>query len=362
MKICFLIPSLVGGGAERILSYIANFWTKKGYQITIISFDHPKQEPFYELEPSIRLVRLNLGPETRFFQKITTSWQQITEVRRQLKIQKPEVVVAFLDTAIFVALIATRFLPVKVVVSERNNPYRNSTNPLRQRINNQLYFLADRIILQTRQIADTFPDSLQSKIQVIPNPVLPPSVQIKDYEEQQAFKTMVAIGRLAHQKGFDLLIHAFASLASKYSDWRLHIVGTGKELPTLQQLCVDLSVKERVVFLGQVKDIDSILYNSSFFVLSSRFEGFPNALCEAMAVGLPVIATRCPFGPEEIIQQEYDGILVPTEDSQQLSNAMHTLITDQTKYTILGTHAKEVVQRFSIDRVMQQWEAVIRSL
>lgn len=363
MKITFLIPNLSAGGAERVLTRIANYWSEQTHEVSVITLDHPQHLPFYPLRPQVKLTQLNLTlQDQKGLKKLTRLWKQLTKVRGQVVLEKPDVLIAFLDIAIFLSLTSTRFLPTKVIVSERNNPYRNTTNPWLQRMNNHLYGIANRIVLQTHRIAQTFPISLQPKIEVIGNPVESPQGQVEDYSAQHRRQVVIAVGRLTPQKGFDVLIGAFARLVQKHPAWQLRIAGVGEEQAALTQLSTDLAIADHVTFLGRIKDVETELLRASFFVLSSRFEGFPNALCEAMAVGLPVVATRCKFGPEEIVRHEENGLLVPVSDAPALSSALHRLADDVALGERLGTQAKKILDQCGVEVVMNQWEALIHEV
>ena len=363
MKVLFLIPSLVAGGAERILTHMANYWADQSHHISIAVLDHAQCLPFYPLHRCVELIPLGLlRPKRRGIFKLVHLAKQLAVVRRQVRESRPDVVIAFLDITIFLSLASTISFPVSVVVSERNNPYRNVTNPWLQRSTNWLYQFADAIVLQTHRIATTFPLTLRSKISVIANPVPTPHWWVTNYAKQLEKKNLVAIGRLTNQKGFDILIKSFARTVHRHPGWQLQIAGVGEEQAALHQLCKNLSIAEQVVFLGRKSDLQIVWREASLFVLPSRFEGFPNALCEAMAVGLPVIATRCEFGPEEIVRHGENGLLVPVEDVNALSEALDTLINNPELCQRLGTQARTVTDTFSVEKIMQQWNAVIHAL
>ena len=358
MKIALLIPSLGTGGAERVMTHMANYWAKKGNSVVI--FTYGATPSFYPLLPKIQHVSLGEGLPVGSLRKIVYLLQHARALRRHLKQHQSEVLIAFLDIAILQAIIATRFLQTKVLVSERSVPYIRKTNQWLQPLNHLLYHWTNRLVLQTRQIADTFP-RLQHKITVIPNPIPPPTLQIDDeqYSTQLSYKTIVCMGRLTALKQYDRVIRAFHQFTEDRAGWKLIILGEGEERENLERLREELNLTETVHLPGTTTSPPEVLTKASIFFLSSLFEGFPNALCEAMAIGLPAIATQCPYGPEEIIQHGHNGWLVPVNDSAAWAEALEAVTSDQSLYQKLGREAKKVADTYSINHVMQQWEAVI---
>jgi glycosyltransferase involved in cell wall biosynthesis len=170
------------------------------------------------------------------------------------------------------------------------------------------------------------------------------------------------MGRLDTQKGFDLLLRAFAKCCRERPDWALTIIGEGEERDELQALAQNLDIASKVRFTGRVAVPAALLRRADLFVLSSRYEGFPNALLEAMAVGLPVIATDCPSGPAHIVRNDIDGILVPTEDVDALATAMAGLMDDDAWRKRLGASATSVVERFSVERIMEHWDSLLEQV
>ncbi len=359
MKICFLIPSLVTGGAERVITHMANYWSKKGNDVTIITLDHPRNLPSYNLPKAVSLKALNLLDVKKKYLKPFLFLKQMHAVRATVNFIQPEVLIAFLDITIFIALAIKPFIRAKVIVSERSNPYLSETNFFLKKANHFLYRYTDQLVLQTQQIAQTFPDYLKEKITVIHNPVVQSAYQLSDDKYTHLGKTIVSMGRLKWLKGYDLLINAFSSVSNKYPDWSLIIIGEGEEGAKLEQLCKEKRLEEKVQFIGQVSAPEEIMKKASIYVLASRFEGFPNALCEAMAIGLSCIATRCPFGPEEIIEDKVNGLLIDVDDEHGLQQALIKLMTSSQQRKQLGEEAKKISKRLSPHNVMKQWENVI---
>ncbi len=365
MKVVLLIPTLGAGGAERVFTLMANFWNQKGFDVTVISLDSPSNPPFFQLDPQIKYHPLNLLKEEKsLVGKAIRTIKQIWLTRAKVKMVNPDVVIAQLDIAIFLAITSTVLSKVKSMAYEGNNPYLNTTNKYLQQFNNFLYRFADRIILQTHQIARTFPQNLQKKISVIYNPITVPNAQLEENDYLRNFqnKTVISVGRLEHQKGYDILLEAFQIFLNKNPGWKLVILGEGQLRPELENMCKDLGISENVKMPGREKHPFERLKDCSIYVLSSRFEGLPNALLEAMSMGLPVISTRCRFGPEEIISHQENGLLIPVEDPMALADALRQLAQNVEFCQSIGTKAKDIMKVCSPEVVMQQWENEIKKL
>jgi glycosyltransferase involved in cell wall biosynthesis len=172
-------------------------------------------------------------------------------------------------------------------------------------------------------------------------------------------KIIAAMGRLTTQKGFDMLIEVFAKLLSYHNDWNLVIMGEGALKDELKSITRELNIERSIVFAGRVENPFSILSRCDLFVLSSRFEGFPNALLEAMACGLPVVSFDCPTGPNRIIQHEINGLLIPPEDKDKLEKALHRLMENKSLRKRMGNQTINVSKRYAPDKIMAQWESLV---
>jgi glycosyltransferase involved in cell wall biosynthesis len=196
----------------------------------------------------------------------------------------------------------------------------------------------------------------KEKALVIPNPV-PRMSNVSVKEENQFPKPFIlAMGRFAPQKGFDLLVRAFRKNSVKHPEWSLVILGEGSERLSLEVMATELGIENRIYLPGRYSNPTEVMAEASVFVLPSRYEGFPNALIEAMACGLPSISFDCPSGPREIIRHGIDGILVPPEDVAALADAMSDLITHPEKRERLASRAIEVMDRYGVNRIMAEWE------
>ncbi|MBE9168000.1 glycosyltransferase family 4 protein [Pleurocapsales cyanobacterium LEGE 06147] len=360
MKLTLIIFSFSSGGAERVMSIMANYWTAKGWKITLLSFVDRRIPPFYDLDSRIDYIPLGIAAESpNPIIAIWNNWKRIRRLRTAIDESKPDAAISFLSTTNAIALLATRGLKIPTIVSERTDPTRYFIGKIWEQLRQWTYLFADRIVVQTRRTLDYFPSQLQARACIIPNPVLEPPRANNSSDKIIGDRSLIAMGRLEYQKGFDLLLQAFAKLKDRYPEWTLTILGEGTLRQELESLCNQLELTDRVHLLGRRKNPYKFLKQAKLFVMSSRFEGFPNALCEAMACGLPVISTDCPTGPREIIRNGVDGILVPNEDVSALAAVMERLMSDEAERKRLATRAPEVTERFSLEKVMGMWEELL---
>jgi GalNAc-alpha-(1->4)-GalNAc-alpha-(1->3)-diNAcBac-PP-undecaprenol alpha-1,4-N-acetyl-D-galactosaminyltransferase len=195
---------------------------------------------------------------------------------------------------------------------------------------------------------------------VLPNPVAIPESETIQSQLYTDDRHLLAIGKLIPQKGFDLLIQAFAQVCDAHPEWTLTILGEGEMRRELEGLCTELKLEDRVFMPGTIKNIDAHLRKADIFALTSRFEGFPVTLCEAMACGVPVIAADCLSGPREIIHNGIDGMLVVPENVDALAVGLDQLMSDPGKRQYFSHHAPKVLDRFGVDPIMAMWQKALK--
>jgi glycosyltransferase involved in cell wall biosynthesis len=281
-------------------------------------------------------------------------------LRDAIRKSMADIIISFIDTTNIVTLLATQGLEIPVVVSERANPALDNIGQIWRVLRRITYPLSCALVLQTEASTASLQGKFKVKVYTIPNPVdLPRKAEnARQVSSQPWAHTLFAMGRLVPQKGFDLLLRAFARVSQSHPDWFVKIVGAGPLKAQLENQSEALEIKDRVHFLGAVSDPFPVFYSADLFVLSSRFEGFPNSLCEAMACGVPAISFDCPWGPSEIIRDGVDGVLVPPEDIPALADALDRLMSDPEERTRLAARAPEVLKRFSMEKVLSLWEKV----
>jgi GalNAc-alpha-(1->4)-GalNAc-alpha-(1->3)-diNAcBac-PP-undecaprenol alpha-1,4-N-acetyl-D-galactosaminyltransferase len=265
-------------------------------------------------------------------------------------------------TTNILTLLATRLLGIPVIVSERTLPAMSAPGRAWQVLRRATYPLTDRLVVQTRDAGDFFWPSLQRRIRVIPNPVRALGGESRGGGVTARQPVVVTVGRLEAVKQLDHVLRAFASIADSFPEWRLAMVGDGSLRDSLKELGDDLGVGSRVEWAGFVVNPEDYLRRAGLFVMASHHEGFPCALQEAMACGLPVLSYDCPGGIREILRDGRDGVLVPPGDIGQLGKAMASLIENPDRRAQLGEAALAVRERYSIDRIMQIWEDELQRL
>jgi glycosyltransferase involved in cell wall biosynthesis len=340
---------------------MANYWAAQGYDITLLSLS-PQSDDWFKLHPRVNRTALGLiGSSTNIGQAIRENVRRITQLRLALRRIQPHVVISFQDTCNIMMLMASWGLDIPVIVSERTDPRRHNIGPAWEALRAVLYRRAAAVVVQTSSIRQWASRLVESKaIYVIQNPVNEvPNGPVTRSNDHGVRHRVVAMGRLERVKGFDLLIQAFARCAASRDSWSLTILGEGRERRNLETLATDLGIADRVSIPGEVRDPVSILKGTDLFVMPSRWEGFPNALLEAMACGLAVIAADCLSGPRDIIHDGMDGVLVPSEDVDALASAMDHLMADHAERQRLGVNAVGVVERFGLEKIMNMWDEVV---
>jgi GalNAc-alpha-(1->4)-GalNAc-alpha-(1->3)-diNAcBac-PP-undecaprenol alpha-1,4-N-acetyl-D-galactosaminyltransferase len=358
-RLTLVISSLRAGGAERAMSHMANAWAARGAEVTLLSFDRADAVPFYPLHPAVRVIGLDLTQEaTGLLDAIANTARRVARVRAAIRKSRPDAILSFLDQVNVVTLLATRGMRVPVVVSERSDPAHAPLKLRWARLRQWTYPWATWVAVQTPEARDYFTNP-RIRTVIVPNIVRPAAVHSGTTDSTRDVSWMTAVGRLGPEKGFDLLLAAFAKIAAAHPDWRLRIVGDGPLAADLDRQSRELGLDGRVQFTGRGSDVVPLLAASDLFVMSSKFEGFPNALGEAMAAGLPVVSFDCPSGPRALIRHGVDGVLVPPEDVDALAHAIERLIQHPAERAALAARAREVTDRFSEEAIMKRWDELL---
>lgn len=370
LHILIYLNSLTSGGAERVVSGLANYWIEHGQRITVVT-NAAAARDFYELHPDVVRVASGLDrPSGGFLDAVYCNWRRLNALRTVVRERRPDVAIGMMSSASCTLFLAALGTAVPVVGCLRTYPPREPIGSAWRWARGILFPRFDAIVVQTKRSADWIQSTFAPrKVAVIPNmvnfplhPALPQDSVPHRGEQANRGKLLLAVGRLRPEKGFDRLIEAFAQLAPSFPDWRLCVLGEGPERPALEHLTARLGLAQRISMPGTVGNVGDWYAAADLYVLTSIFEGFPNSLLEAMAYGLPAVSVDCDTGPRDIVRGDVDGILVPRDDATALVNALRRLMDDEQLRAAYAAKAIEVRQRFSIQNIMRQWQDLLESI
>ncbi len=356
-KICFLIGNLNNsGGTERVTTLIANALAEKKYQVSILSLGGGRQ-PFFELVPSIKTH--SLYPEEISFKK--NFFGAVWRIRRFV-IQYQIDTLVVVDSISCVFTVPALFgLKVKHICWEHFNFNVNLRVKYRDIGRKWAAKYCDYVVTLTKRDKELWEQGIKNiKAKIIPI-ANPSPFEVQENIPSLDYKTILCVGRLTYQKGFDLLITAWARVARQVPDWKIVIVGSGEDELMLKQMAKDFAVEDSVVFAGQQKNMDQFYRQASFFCMSSRFEGLPMVLIEAQSYGLPIVAFDCDTGPAEIVQHNTNGFLVKSGNINGLINSLLELINlSNIEYEKMSSNAVENSVRYSVNSILKQWLSIIK--
>ncbi len=360
-KILFVLPRMGGGGAERVVSLVANALAEHGNNVTILTL--VGGDSFYPLDDKVnyhslgvvvdRSSRLKLlWSEASFFGKSMFS------IRKLIKKEKHDAVISFLvETDILVGLCKLTGLKFNHICSERNDPTKRSSMMIK--LLSLIYKRAKLFVCQSKMVASFYkkvPDKIK---RVIPNPINPEKLPER---LTPVDGRIVAVGRLDYQKNFKMLINSIGEVVKDLPDVKLDIYGEGSLREELQSQIDSLKLENTVTLCGAKQNVIELISDAQLFVMSSDFEGFPNALLEAVAVGLPVISTNFPTGVAVELISEDNGIVVPTDDVQAMTDAVKKLLSDKAKLDEMGKASRKSAEKYYTPNVITMWEQEIEAV
>lgn len=349
-KLLFYINSLSKGGAERVMANLANSFAQDGYDVVLVTSLSKQQ---YELDKLVKHRILDDKNRNVVFKNIV----RIKRLSQVCKEEKPDLIISFTIEASVRAVIVAKLRKIPKIVSVRNAP-PIIFKGMRGKIAKRLYRYADGIVCQNLSAKQYFSDELQKKIAVIPN-MLNPDFLLEPYVGERR-KRVVNAGRLEAQKNQALLINAFSIFHKKHPDWTLCIYGEGSLRDKLTEQIDGLGLKEYVEMPGVINNVANAIHQDGMFVLSSDFEGLPNALLEAMVEGLPAISTDCiGDGARDVIDSGKNGLLVSRGDAEGLAEAMDKIASDNEFARGLSSEAVKLRDKLSPDKVYSMWKQYI---
>ncbi len=361
MKICLAISTMSSGGAERNTSILANYFSKDN-EVFILTLQK-NNKAFYKIDKNIKIISLDLLKNTKnFFLKFLNVIKRIYIIRLKLKKQKPDVLISFLETTNITLIISSFFLSsIKLkIVSDRNDP-RYSERPIIISILKFLFYrFSDFVVLQTKKIKENYSFLENKKIKIIQN-IISDKIKIKkNYKIKKKLK-IISVGRLEPQKGYDILLKSLNILKKKKQNFSCDIFGTGSEKKKIKKNIIKFGLKNNVFLRGVNSDLLNHYKKYDLYILSSKFEGYPNSLLEALASGLTSISSDCDYGPSEIITNNLNGLLFKNRNHLDLYKKINFLLKNKSKFSEFGKNSKKKFRTtlFNKDKIIK-WEKLLK--
>ena len=380
-RAALFISSLHRAGAERVLCQIAEHLCAQGIEVTVVTqYEDPDS---YSLSPGIRRRVSDLTPEETGRSRAGNLIRRFRKLRRIWREERPDVILSFIGKNNVMAVLTARGVKtaagrrVPVACAVRGDPAEEYPAGSLRRAAFAVFPMAEGIVLQTERSRAFFPEKIRKKCTVLPNPIS--AAFIRPRFEGEREKRIVAVGRIDANKQQAMMVRAFRRIADGYPDWQLVLIGDGPDREALMRgvrEMTDAQVRcgspdaaaarpwtERILFPGSIADVPEAIRRAAVFVLASDTEGMPNALLEAMSLGLACISTDCPCGgPAQLIEDGVNGLLVPVRDEEALASAMRRLIEDPALAERLGAAAQRVQEIYAPARALGAWEEYLSGL
>ncbi len=348
-KVVFVCTQMSRGGAERVVSILANYFYKKGYRVSVITLENAPLD--YVMEKGIKIFCAGIereGGKAQILKGIIKARKIISE---------NDYVIALATRPVFFTVMSSVFLKTRRILTERNNPYMSPETWLKRKLRNISLYFGDRIVFQTSEQKEYFKKSIQNKGVVISNPIRN-GLPINKLNKEN--KIIVSACRLKTQKNIKMSIDAFGIFWEKHKDFQFHIYGKG----SLRDELVDYIDQKGLKGAVQIRDfsnhIEEVFSNAMIFLSSSDYEGISNSMLEAMAIGLPVICTDCPVGgARETIRNGYNGFLVSIGDTEAMAEYMNKLAEDDMLREYISRNGMKLRDDLNIDKICEKWENIL---
>lgn len=353
MKIVFVTPGMTFGGAERVISILANIWCDMGHDVSIFitATDRP---PVYKLNEKI-----NVEYYAGFNENGVSHFELIFAIRKFVNKEKPDCVISFMNDVCAYTIIALMGKNTPIIYSERNDPNKTNQRKVDKLFRKIVEFGATHIVFQTEGAKQCYSKKVQRKSSIILNPVDLSKIPVRKIDSINYFE-IVSVARLEPQKNQELLIDAFSMVSRKHKDAILKIFGEGTLKNKLQNRIDELGLTDRAFLMGAKSDVLEQIKEAFCFVLTSDFEGLPNSLIEAMCIGIPCISTDCsPGGARELLGNER-GVVVPCRDKERLAEAIDMYFEKTDVALQYGATAYELRKEIGCDKIAKKWIKLIK--
>lgn len=357
-KIAFFINDLRSGGAEKNVAFLANHLVEF-YDVFVVCYNHMGEGAFFELDQRIKKITLQMHFEAvrklKGEEKEKYIRSQLLEIENILLQERPDVSIAFLPNMCMLVADACSNLDMKCIACSRNDPTKelNSQKGIDKR--NEAFEKSSGCVFQTEEIQEYFRNYTKNTSAVIPNPVMIDNSI--DYATVRKRNSIICVAKYSKQKNLSMLIEAFTILSKKHPEYILEIYGKDYgEKEGLIRYAELLNIRSKIIFEGENKSIQKVVAGAKIFVLSSNYEGMPNALAEAVALGVPSISTDCEFGgPRSILANGKRGILIPVCDVEALYNSMDNLLTNEDLYKTYSKNGKSIIKERNAEAIVGKW-------
>jgi GalNAc-alpha-(1->4)-GalNAc-alpha-(1->3)-diNAcBac-PP-undecaprenol alpha-1,4-N-acetyl-D-galactosaminyltransferase len=346
-KIIFIAQTLNRGGAERVVSLLSQEFERIGYKVKIILFDNKIQYKY-----GGEIININTPASSSYIIKLVRIYQRIKKLKKKFKNEKPDYIFSFMESCNFASILTGE----EVVVSVRNNPNKKH-NWYQKILIKSLYKFKNvkKIVAVSKEIENILNQdySLKNTATILNPIIIDNNYKIKEnLSKYQPY--IVSVGRLNTQKNFEMLIRAY-SKTNTQEKTKLLIVGEGSERIKLEQLIKSLKLENKVLLIGQRENIKDYYLQSEIYILSSSFEGFPNVLVEALSNNCACIATNCPTGPNEIIINEKNGLLIENENQEEMSKVIDKLYIDEDLKNKLKDNSIKLIEHLKLEKIAKSW-------
>lgn len=358
-KIAFVISSMSSGGAERVVSVLSNELCSR-FKIFIITMT--ECDSFYHLNSNVTLLHCTerIEPSANAIQALKLNLVLYKAIVGYIKGYNLDLCVGFMTPNNILSTLAAKRCGIPVIISERNNPYieSQSLSTIWKYLRKFTYPKADKLVVQTEKIKSFYINFIENdRLEKIPNPINPDFSNTNDVKK---YNTVLNVGRLTDQKNQKMLISAFAM--TNNHGWNMKIVGEGKLRVKLELLIKKLNMEHKIHLVGRQGNVEEFYKEAKIFAFSSNYEGFPNALQEAMYFGLPSISTDCPTGPSELISDGDNGFLIPLGDINSLSEKLDILMHNDILRSAIGKKASDTMGDYKVEKIITQWMVLFDDL
>jgi glycosyltransferase involved in cell wall biosynthesis len=358
-KICLFISSLHKSGAERVMAGLADYLCDRGWETVLVTQHTDPDE--YTLRHGIPRRLSDIEGREISRSRILNFVRRYRKLQKIWKEERPDLILSFIGKNNVMALGTSARYHIPCVVAVRGNPAREYKDPEVRKQAFRLFPKAAGVVLQTERAADYFPEDIRRISVVLPNPLN--AAFLRPVYTGEREKTITAVGRLDANKNQSMMIDAFDRIRERFPEYRLMIYGEGEDRKKLESKIAAMHLQDRVFLPGSISNVPEVLEKTSAFLLTSDSEGLPNAIIEAMALGVPVIATDCPCGgPAYLIQDGENGLLVPCRDTEKLASALGRVLENREFAGELGRRALYVREKFAPEKALAAWETYLRSV